>query len=371
MSLSVQKATIDGQNGWIVTKDGKQFTIIDKNNDGIFNQGDLCSSIGGDDALSAEDIFNVSYKVQLQENGGKGVSAETMAQYAEYQKAAEERDARQAGYDLAQRKEKLAQLQAAKPQKKSFFEKVMPWLNLTTQAATTGAMVYGAIKGDFWGLGMLGGNWAYNSGSIADMAGLNYTGLANSALWSSQLGRNNDLWASMGLNFTGGAAGLAGTEKAALTAAQGKVDTIIGNAGKASEAEEELNEKEVTAALSGYEKLKADNEELLPTVNNDAFDELNAFDKDEFSEDDKKTINKLKKYPHVPHTAISEDGTDGKLTPKQAEKIESSIKAYIASGKNHGETLQKVYTELSKDTINFEAVKELLKELNGIQEEDV
>lgn len=374
MAISVTPVIIGDKKGWLVTKDGQTYTITDTNGDGIFNKGDLIDCAEGAEALSAEDIFNVSYKVQLKENGGKGVSAEDMARFAEYEKAAEERDAAQHDYDIAQRKAKLAERQAAKPKKKSFIEKVMPWLNLTTQAATTGAMVYGAIKGDFWGLGMFGSNWAYNSTSIADMAGLNFTNLANSAMWTSQLNNNSSLYSSLGLDLssiTGGAAGAVSPEKTALTAAQNNVNKIIENAGTASEAETAAEDAEIKTTLSGYGALKSKDETTLPYVNNEAYDDLKAFDKDTYTEEDKKTIAKLKKYPHVPHTAISDEEGDGKLTAKQAEKIEAEIKTYLASNKNHGETLKKVYDELSKESIDIDKVKALLKELNGVTEDDI
>lgn len=353
MAISVQPVTIGDKKGWLVTKDGQQYTVTDTNDDGIFNKGDLIDCAEGATPLNAEDIFNVSYSVQLKENGGKGVSAETMAQYAEYQQAAQERDARQADYDLAQRKAKLAQLQAAKPKKKNWMDKVMPWLNLTQQAAITGGMVYGAIKGDFWGLGMLGGNWAYNSGSIADMAGLNYTGLANLTLLNSQLGSDNDLWSSMGLNFTGGAAGLAGTEKAALTTAQNKVDTIIGNAGKATSSVPELTDRQKEALLEKADQFIREtinkNAESIPAANKEQIRDIVNKDASELTDEDIKILNQIMKTPFIDYTLIDADG-DGKkpLTLRIAQRANNQVSHVLtAEEKDLAET-----TKLKRDKYN-------------------
>ena len=335
MTLSVQKTS----TGWTITKDGQTYTITDKNNDGLFNKGDKIDCAEGANALTAEDIFEISYNVQLTENGGKGVSAEDMAKYAEYQKAAEERDAAQADYDLAQRKAKLAQRQASQPKKKSFFDKVMPWFNLTTQAATTGAMVYSAVKGDFWGLGMLGGaNWAYNCGNMADMAGLGFTGLSNAALLNSQLGSNNALWNSMGLNLsgiTGGAAGAASTEKAALTTAENKVKAIIGNAGKTSDSDAEttVTEKQKTALLSKAQALISTIENDItayPSVNYTKLQELAGADAEaeNLSDEDAKILQQIISAPFVDYTLIDVEGNGEKpLSTTLAKNLNAKLKS--------------------------------------------
>ncbi len=335
MTLSVQKTS----TGWTITKDGQTYTITDKNNDGLFNKGDKIDCAEGANALTAEDIFEISYNVQLTENGGKGVSAEDMAKYAEYQKAAEERDAAQADYDLAQRKAKLAQRQASQPKKKSFFDKVMPWFNLTTQAATTGAMVYSAVKGDFWGLGMLGGaNWAYNCGNMADMAGLGFTGLSNAALLNSQLGSNNALWNSMGLNLsgiTGGAAGAASTEKAALTTAENKVKAIIGNAGKTSDSDAEttVTEKQKTALLSKakaiIEQMKQDSA-AYPNANKDKLMELAGAGKEakDLTDEDAKVIEQIISAPFVDYRLIKvEENEEKPLSATLAKDLNNILKS--------------------------------------------
>ena len=337
MTISVTKS----QTGWIVTKDGQQYTITDKNNDGLFNKGDKIDCAEGANALNAEDMFNISYNVQLTQNGGEGVSAEDMARYAEYLRAAEDRDAAQADYDMAQRRARLAQRQAAQPRKKSFVEKVMPWLNLTNQAAMTAGTIYGTIKGDFWGLGMLGGyNWAYNCGNMADMAGLGFTGLSNTALWGSQLGSNDALWNSMGLNLsgiTGGAAGMPTQEKAALTAAQNRVDAIINGAGS-NTPESDSTPQGPTAA----EQQAADNtvQELRKMYESSTeYDDSNLKyldehfprfkDASEYTADDIAIINQMKATPFVPIESIDVDGSgDNPIKPQFAKKINDFIKAY-------------------------------------------
>lgn len=362
MSISVtaiQDAT-GKVTGWTVTKDGQQYTITDNNNDGLFNQGDLINCNQGARALNAEDIFNVSYQVQLKNNGGKGVSAEDMARYAEYQRAAEERDAAQADYDMAQRRARLAQRQAAQPRKKSFAEKVMPWLNLTNQAAMTAGTIYGTIKGDFWGLGMLGGaNWAYNCGNMADMAGLGFTGLSNTALWGSQLGSNDALWNSMGLNLsgtTGGAAGMPTQEKAALTAAQNRVDAIIGNAGKASgaDAETTLTERQKTAILTQAK-------DFLDTIQSDptAYPEANfkklqelagaGADAAKLSDEEAKILQQIISAPFVDYSLIDVNGDGEKpLSPILAKDLNAKLKS-VADAKEEDLSAQ---TKAKRDKYN-------------------
>ena len=340
MSISVT-ATKDATGkvtGWTVTKNGQQYTITDKNNDGLFNKGDLINCNQGASALNAEDIFNVSYQVQLEENGGKGVSAEDMAKYAEYQKAAEERDAAQADYDMAQRRARLAQRQASQPKKKSFFDKVMPWLNLTNQAAMTAGTIYGAVKGDFWGLGMLGGcNWAFNGGNMADMAGLGFTGLSNTALLNSQLGSNNALWNSMGLNLsglTGGAAGAASPEKTALTTAQNKVDAIIGSAGKASEADakstftEQQKKSLHTQARDLIDQMK-NGSTAYPDANKTKLQELAGAGKEakDLTDDNAKIIQQIISAPFVDYRLIDiEENGEKPLSAALAKDLNKTLK---------------------------------------------
>lgn len=381
MTISVTPITDTSTNkvtGWTVTKDGQKYTITDTNGDGIFNKGDLIDCAEGTTPLSAEDIFNVSYNVQLQENGGKGVSAEDMAQYAEYQKAAEERDAAQADYELAQRKAKLAQKQTAKPKKKSFVEKVMPWLNLTQQAAITGGMVYGAIKGDFWGLGMFGGNWAYNNNNIADMAGLGYTNLANSALWSSQLGSNNDLWSSMGLNFTGVTGGAASAEKTALTTAQNKVDTIIANAGKTTSTDDvtPAQQKQAAADVEAIRKELTEGDKATE-LNSDNLAYLNEHfppskDSSEYTEEEIAIINQMKATPYVPVESIDIDNKGEKPISKEfAAKINKFIAKYyndedLTIDSDHYKKISIILANLKSENIEKYTKESIIAHINWL-----
>lgn len=377
MTIKVTKT----ETGWTVTKDGQQYTITDTNKDGIFNKGDLINCKEGATPLNTEDIFNISYNVQLEENGGKGVSAETMAQYAEYQKAAEERDAAQADYDLAQRKAKLAQRQTATPKKKSFVEKVMPWLNLTTQAAFTGASVYGALKGDFWGLGLFGGNWAYNSNNIADMAGLNFTGLANTALLNSQLNSNNALWDSMGLNLsgiTGGAAGAVSPEKTALTTAQNKVNKIIANAGKTSTAEaaEEVTSAQKKQAAKDVEAIRKEltSGDRATELNQENLDYINEHfppskDSSEYTAEDIAIIKQIKATPYVPVNSIGMDGNGKKPISKEfAKKINDFIAEYFASEETSDtekfQLIKKIQYALQESSVNTFTKKSIIDYIN-------
>ena len=126
----------------------------------------------------------------------------------------------------------------------------------------------------------------------------------------------------MGLNLsgiTGGAAGAASTEKAALTTAKNKVKAIIGNAGKTSDSDAEttLTEKQKTALLTKAQALISTIEKDItayPSANFTKLQELAGADAEaeNLSDENAKILQQIISAPFVDYTLIDVEGNGEK-----------------------------------------------------------
>ena len=376
MSGPINVSQFDSTNKtWTVTKDGQTFTVTDVNNNGIWDNKDLIKAPTGQ-TLSSEDLYEGMY----QANAYDGVTEAEMKKYAEFTKLRDARDKAKEDQEAKEIEAKLAAYNAARPKKKNWLEKTMPWLNLGMQLTSFAGMV-GMTVDSFRGCG----NWQYN-GCCNDNQLWSFSNMANTMLAMSTMATmmlpgiasaintttntNNDLWSSLGLNLNSNAS-LSGT-----TTEQTSLDNWL-NAQTKTEKQEETEYKETKKLVTELQTLMSTKASYIPDENETALSELDEIGKREYSEEEKATINKLTKFTYIPMNLIGDE--EGKLTEAEAEDINAIIKNYvkIATADNEGiakyencKDLKSAYGELVtalKTGTDIEQIKTKAKALQAIK----
>ena len=325
---------------WTVTKDGQTFTVTDKNGDGKWDSKDTIKFNGDSgETLSPEDLYEAKYLSK-----GDEVTEDDMAKMSKFRELQEGRDKAAANQREKEIQAKLAKYEASKPKKKSFLDKVAPWVNLTAQIGSTVGMV-GMMFNSF-------NNSGCNDCSVNNFTGMTAMLTGLSAINNSMLGFNASL-PSAGYNTAGlfsGPTSLAGLNPLGisdvstnnLTTAQAKLDAFIEADETNTKKTEEAEEKENEQCLSLVSKLETAFGEEVPNTDNyqveffvpkankalitgvDGQAGLYAM-KTEFNDEEKKRLVYINKYSYVPYTLL-ENGT---ITEKQAELINNRVVAYI------------------------------------------
>lgn len=322
MSSTITTSAYDKANKtWTVTKDGQTFTVTDKNGNGIWDSKDTIKSNGGS-TLSAEDLYEAKY----QANDDDGVTPEEMAKYEEFKRLQEARDKAKAEKEEADFQKQYANVGKSNKKKKSFFEKVMPWLNIGTQAL----FGIGMIKSLFGN--NCGSSWQY--GCCNDTNVFNFAMMSNMMLGSTSMMSMNPLMTSaystssvdLTSLMTGGAVGSTN----ALTSAENKLNAFLKAETAAETKKETQNETEyktTKAAVNKLAELVANNDKAayLPDSNKIAIKQLSSFAKTEFTDEDKEQIDKLTKYSFIPFGIIG-----NQLSEQTAEEMNTLIRNAVS-----------------------------------------
>lgn len=352
---------------WTVTKDGKTYTVTDKNEDGKWDSKDTIKFNGDSgETLSPEDLYEAKYLAK--ENAGD-VTEDDMAKMSEFRKLQEVRDEAAAIQRDKEVQAKLAKYEASKPKKKSFLDKVAPWVNLTAQIGSTVGMV-----------GMMFNS--FNNSGCNDCSVNNFTGMT--AMLTGLSAINNSLFAfnasvpSAGYNTAGlfsGTTSLAGFNPLLdsssftgnLTTAEAKLDAFIAADGSAVKKTEEAEEKENKECQTLVSDIKTTfNEDVtdgikagsfVPKTNKDKITSDFAW-KTEFNDNEKKVLENINKYPYVPYTLLENNS----ITDAQAKLINDRVVAYInhlKAGKKEACSTQweAFKTALASSNFSFDSVK--------------
>jgi len=313
MSSTITTSAYDASTKtWTVTKDGETFTVHDKNGNGIWDSSDTIKSSNGE-TLSAEDLYEAKY----QANDDDGVTEAEMEKYAEFKRLQEARDRADTERAEAERLKKYEQWQSSRPKKKSFIEKITPWVNLTTQVA----MGVGLIGTMFSGMKSMFG--CCNDSKVAafsNMANMSMmtTSLAAMTLPMMQMNSTN----SMNIDYSKLFSSTTDTSTVGVSAEQKALDAFL----KAEKNQESKEDEETATAAGKLQELSAGKESYIPDCNEKEIGALTSVAKDSYSEDDKAKMDKLTKYTFIPIELIG-DGA-GKLSEKQAAKVNAIVREY-------------------------------------------
>lgn len=352
---------------WTVTKDGQTYTVTDKNGDGKWDSKDTIRFNGDSgETLNPEDLYEAKYLAK--ENAGD-VTEDDMAKMSEFRKL---QDARAEAAAIQRDKEvqaKLAKYEARKPKKKSFLDKVAPWVNLTAQIGSTVGMV-GMMFNSF-------NNSGCNDCSVNNFTGMTAMLTGLSAINNSMFGFNASV-PSAGYNTAGlfsGTTSLAGfnplldssSSTGNLTTAQAKLDAFIAADGSAVKKTEEAEEREIEQCQTLVSDIKTkfkeevtdgiEAESFVPQTNKEKITTDFAW-KTEFNDNEKKVLENINKYPYVPYTLLENNS----ITDAQAKLINDRVVAYInhlKAGKKEACSTQwdAFKTALASSNFSFDSVK--------------
>lgn len=322
MSSTITTSAYDNNTKtWTVTKDGQTYTVTDTNGNGFWDSKDTIKSNDGS-TLSAEDLYEAKY----QANDDDGVTPEEMAKYDEFKRLQEARDKAKAEKEEADFLKQYSNVGKSNKKKKSFFEKAMPWLNIGMQALYSIGMIKSLFGTN------CGSSWQY--GCCNDTKVFNFAMMSNMMLGSTAMMSMNPLMTSslsmpsVDLTSLMTSGGVGSTN--ALTSAENKLNAFLKAETAAETKKENQDETEYTTTKSAVNKLaelvaNSDKAAHLPDSNKRAIQQLSSFAKTEFTEEDKKQIDKLTKYSFIPFGIIG-----NQLSEQTAEEMNTLIRNVVS-----------------------------------------